>query len=45
MTVAAIVAAAGRGERLGAGVAKALVSVGGLTLLEHSGEALVTGGV
>ena len=36
MTVAAIVAAAGRGERLGAHVPKALVEVGGISLVAHA---------
>ena len=36
MTVAAIVAAAGRGERLGAHVPKALVEVGGRPLVAHA---------
>jgi 2-C-methyl-D-erythritol 4-phosphate cytidylyltransferase len=45
MTTAAIVAAAGRGERLGAGKAKALVVVGGHTLLEHAVAALREAGV
>jgi 2-C-methyl-D-erythritol 4-phosphate cytidylyltransferase len=45
MTVAAIVPAAGRGERLGADRPKALVEVEGHTLLEHSVAALRAGGV
>jgi 2-C-methyl-D-erythritol 4-phosphate cytidylyltransferase len=44
MTTAAIVAAAGRGERLGAGVAKAVVRVRGRTLLEHAVAAVQAGG-
>jgi 2-C-methyl-D-erythritol 4-phosphate cytidylyltransferase len=44
MTVAAIVPAAGRGERLGAARPKALVEVGGRTLLEHSVAAVRAGG-
>jgi 2-C-methyl-D-erythritol 4-phosphate cytidylyltransferase len=44
MTTAAIVAAAGRGERLDAGVAKAVVRVGGRTLLEHAVDAMFSGG-
>jgi len=36
VTVAAIVAAAGRGERLGAHVPKALVEVGGVPLVRHA---------
>ena len=36
MTVAAIVAAAGRGERLGAHLPKALVEVGGVPLVRHA---------
>ena len=40
MTTAAIVVAAGRGERLGAATPKALVQIGGLTLLEHSVAAM-----
>lgn len=40
MTTGAIVVAAGRGERLGADVPKALVRVGGRTLLEHAVEAV-----
>ena len=36
MTTAAIVVAAGRGERLGAATPKALVRIGSATLLEHS---------
>lgn len=35
-TVAAILVAGGAGERLGAGVPKAFVAVGGVTLLEHA---------
>jgi len=40
MTTGAIVVAAGRGERLGADVPKALVRVGGRTLLEHAVDAV-----
>ena len=40
MTVAAIVAAAGRGERLGGGGPKALLEVGGVALLVHAVRAL-----
>ncbi len=36
MNVAVVVVAAGRGERLGANLPKALVRVGGKTLLEHT---------
>lgn len=36
MSVAVVLLAAGRGERLGAGIPKALVQVRGKTLLEHS---------
>lgn len=36
MSVAVILVAAGRGERLGAGLPKALVPVAGITLLEHA---------
>lgn len=36
MSVAVVLLAAGRGERLGAGIPKALVEVAGKTLLEHS---------
>jgi 2-C-methyl-D-erythritol 4-phosphate cytidylyltransferase len=45
MTVAAIVPAAGEGRRLDAGVPKALVPVGGRTLLEHAVGALRAAGV
>ena len=45
MTTGAIVAAAGAGERLGAGAPKALASVGGRTLLEHAVAALRSAGV
>jgi 2-C-methyl-D-erythritol 4-phosphate cytidylyltransferase len=44
MTTAAIVAAAGRGERLGAGVAKAVVRVGGRALLERAVAAVQADG-
>jgi 2-C-methyl-D-erythritol 4-phosphate cytidylyltransferase len=40
MTVAVVVPAAGRGERLGAGVPKALRTLGGRTLLAHAVERL-----
>jgi 2-C-methyl-D-erythritol 4-phosphate cytidylyltransferase/2-C-methyl-D-erythritol 2,4-cyclodiphosphate synthase len=36
MSVAVILVAAGQGERLGAGIPKALVHVSGVTLLEHA---------
>jgi len=36
VTIAVVLVAAGRGERLGAGVPKAFARVGGLTLVEHS---------
>ena len=36
MNVAVVLVAAGNGERLGAGIPKALVSVGGRSLLEHA---------
>jgi 2-C-methyl-D-erythritol 4-phosphate cytidylyltransferase/2-C-methyl-D-erythritol 2,4-cyclodiphosphate synthase len=45
MTVVALVPAAGRGERLGAVVPKAFVTVGGRTLLEHAVHALAEAGV
>lgn len=45
MTTAAIVAAAGSGERLGAGVPKALVRLGDQTLLQLSVAAMVDAGV
>ncbi len=45
MTVAAIVPAAGRGERLGLGRPKALAVVGGLTLVARAVDGLVAGGV
>ena len=45
MTTAAIVVAAGRGERLGAAAPKALVRVGGLTLLEHAVAAMAAAAV
>ena len=44
MTVGAIVAAAGRGERLGAAVPKALLPVGGVPLVVHAVRALSAGG-
>jgi 2-C-methyl-D-erythritol 4-phosphate cytidylyltransferase/2-C-methyl-D-erythritol 2,4-cyclodiphosphate synthase len=36
MTIAVVLVAAGRGERLGAGVPKAFAQVGGSTLIEHA---------
>jgi 2-C-methyl-D-erythritol 4-phosphate cytidylyltransferase len=45
MTVAAIVPAAGRGERLGAATPKALVTVAGVTLLGHAVAGLRAAGV
>jgi 2-C-methyl-D-erythritol 4-phosphate cytidylyltransferase/2-C-methyl-D-erythritol 2,4-cyclodiphosphate synthase len=42
MRVAAIVVAAGRGERLGAGVPKQLVEIGGRTILQRSVDAFVS---
>ncbi|MDD7938705.1 2-C-methyl-D-erythritol 4-phosphate cytidylyltransferase [Actinomycetospora lutea] len=45
MTVAAIVPAAGRGERLGLGRPKALAVVGGLALVARAVDGLVAGGV
>jgi len=45
VTVAAIVPAAGRGERLGLGRPKALAVVGGLTLVARAVDGLVAGGV
>ncbi|HET8591507.1 MAG TPA: 2-C-methyl-D-erythritol 4-phosphate cytidylyltransferase [Nakamurella sp.] len=45
MTVVALVPAAGRGERLGARVPKAFVTVAGRTLLEHAVRALAEAGV
>jgi 2-C-methyl-D-erythritol 4-phosphate cytidylyltransferase/2-C-methyl-D-erythritol 2,4-cyclodiphosphate synthase len=45
MTVVALVPAAGRGERLGAGIPKAFVRVGGRTLLEHAVAGLRAAGV
>ncbi|HEY7813652.1 MAG TPA: 2-C-methyl-D-erythritol 4-phosphate cytidylyltransferase, partial [Nakamurella sp.] len=45
MTVAAIVPAAGSGERLGAGVPKAFVRVGGRELVVHAVDRLRTAGV
>lgn len=43
--IAAIVPAAGRGERLGLPVPKALLQVGGLSLVEHAVAGLVRAGV
>lgn len=40
MTIAALLLAAGSGERLGVGVAKALYPVGGKTMLEHAYSSL-----
>jgi 2-C-methyl-D-erythritol 4-phosphate cytidylyltransferase len=45
MTVAAIVAAAGRGNRLGAAVPKALVAVAGTPLVVHAVRAMHAAGV
>ena len=45
MTVAAIVPAAGSGERLGAGVPKAFVRVGGRELVVHAVDKLRAAGV
>jgi 2-C-methyl-D-erythritol 4-phosphate cytidylyltransferase len=45
MRVAAIVPAAGRGERLGLPVPKALLEVGGRSLVEHAVAGLVRAGV
>ena len=45
MTTAAIVAAAGQGERLGVGTPKALVRLAGTPLLEHAVAAMNTAGV
>ncbi|PVZ13036.1 2-C-methyl-D-erythritol 4-phosphate cytidylyltransferase [Actinomycetospora cinnamomea] len=45
MTVAAIVPAAGRGERLGLGRPKALAVVGGQTLVARAVDGLIEGGV
>lgn len=45
MTTAGVLVAAGRGERLGDGGPKALVSVAGRTLLERALEGLAAGGV
>lgn len=45
MTVVALVPAAGRGERLGLGVAKAFVVVGGAPLLVHAVRRLLEAGV
>ena len=45
MTVVALVPAAGRGERLGLGMAKAFVAVGGEPLLLHAVRRLVEAGV
>lgn len=45
MTTAAIVPAAGRGERLGADVPKALLDVGGAPLLVHAVHALTAAGI
>lgn len=45
MSVVALVAAAGRGERLGLGVPKAFVEVAGRTLLGHAVDALLDAGV
>jgi 2-C-methyl-D-erythritol 4-phosphate cytidylyltransferase/2-C-methyl-D-erythritol 2,4-cyclodiphosphate synthase len=45
MTVVALVPAAGRGERLGAGRPKAFVTVAGRSLLEHAVDRLLAAGV
>jgi 2-C-methyl-D-erythritol 4-phosphate cytidylyltransferase len=45
LRVAAIVPAAGRGERLGHPVPKALLQIGGLSLVEHAVAALIRAGV
>lgn len=45
MTVVALVPAAGIGERLGAAIPKAFVTVGGRSLLEHAVRALAEAGV
>lgn len=45
MRLAAIVPAAGRGERLGQPVPKALVQIGGLTLVVHAVAALFRAGI
>ena len=42
---ACVVVAAGRGERLGAGLPKGLVDVGGRPLVQHAVEAVVASGV
>ena len=44
MTTAAIIVAAGKGERLGAGRPKALVELGGRTVLEHAVGAFTAAG-
>lgn len=41
----AVVTAAGSGERLGAGIPKAFVMLGGRTILEHSVDGLLSSGV
>lgn len=43
--IVAVVPAAGSGERLGAGIAKAFVDLGGRTMLEIAVEGLLTSGV
>lgn len=45
MSIVALVPAAGRGERLGLGVPKAFVEVGGRALLSHAVDALFDAGV
>jgi len=45
MRIAAIVPAAGRGERLGHPVPKALLQVGGLSLVEHAVAGLMRAGI
>ena len=44
-TTVAIVPAAGSGERLGAGIPKAFVELGGRSMLEHAVDGLLTSGV
>ena len=41
----AVVTAAGSGERLGAGIPKAFVELGGCTMLEHAVDGLLASGV
>jgi 2-C-methyl-D-erythritol 4-phosphate cytidylyltransferase len=42
MRVAAIIVAGGRGQRLGAGVPKQLIDIGGRTVLQRSVDAFVS---